>query len=153
MNKKTFLIVALAGLLIGAVGGVLIQEHFQKIAYDVEENPLIVAYTDVPLNFGTLEVDQPYEYDDTNTVAIQTLRDMALNVSLNTIDETHFSEFTVNVWNVTDTPYTLVGSFDMTNTYLVFTTGPANYSYIFHYTIATGTPHGTTGQIELKVTG
>lgn len=155
MRKITFVFVLIVSLFGGIVAGAVVKEvYYPKIEYQIEEQPLITAYTDIPLDLGTIWIDTPYEwllYNETETPAIQVKREGNLTVGLSSINATHFSEFTVEVWNVTESPYVKVGSFDLTNRDLTFTTGPANYSYALYYTVDANAPYGTTGTVELEV--
>lgn len=154
-SKKTLFALALTSLLIGFVGAAVVYDYLfkPKIDYELEENALVAAYVDVPLDFEVLWLNTTYEYleyNETDTPAIQVKRDANITVGLGSINASHFTEFQVEVWNVTETPYTLVGSFDLTTTHFNFITGAADYGYAFYFTTAADTP-GESGQIELEV--
>lgn len=141
----------IAFVLIGAVTAEAISNYFYpKINYQIGES-LTVAYTTVPLEFGCLLTNTSYtylEYNETATPALQVKDAGNVTINFSSVNATHFTEFTVEVWNLTATPNAKVGSFNLTNTPLFFITGIANYGYSFDFTTANVT---STGTVTLEV--
>ena len=153
ISKKASITLALIGIFVGAVSVAAITQHFYpKIDYDFEGEPVEVAYTEIPLMFDTLLLNQEYtylEYEDLETIAIKVFREGIITIKFKSINEAHFSEFTVQVWDRTESPATLIGSFDMTNTPLTFETEAAEYGYAFIF--KTKDVPGAYGTVELDV--
>jgi len=129
----------------------IIQHFFPKIQYQFEEDPITVKYVDSPLVWDEpLHLNSTYEYIEYNASdpAIILRRAGNLTIGFKFINSTHFTEFTVEVWNVTATPQ-LVGSFNMTSEPLTFESGPAKYGYAFYFTTAYAP--NASGIIELDV--
>ena len=129
----------------------IIQHFFPKIQYQFEEDPITVKYVDSPLVWDEpLHLNSTYEYIEYNASdpAIILRRAGNLTIGFKFINSTHFTEFTVEVWNVTVTPQ-LVGSFNMTSEPLTFESGPAKYGYAFYFTTAYAP--NASGIIELDV--
>ena len=154
MSKKALFALGITSLFIGMVLGSIAYDYFlkPKIDYSLEENAFVAAYTETPLDFGTLWLNTNYQYQEYNETApaIQVKRDANITVGLGYINTDHFTEFIVEIWNLTATPDTLVGSFDLTSPYFWFISGAADYGYNFYFTTAADKP-GESGQIELEV--
>jgi hypothetical protein len=144
------LIILIASLTFAAA--TVISEYFHpQIKYEIGATPLIVAYETIPLDFEYLIKNSNYtfpEYMLASTPAIQVKKMGNVTLNFDSINMTHFTEFKVEVWNLTATPDTLIGSFDLSNIPLTFSSGIANYGYSFYFTTADVT---ATGTVTLEV--
>jgi len=156
MNTKLkWLLIFLGALGAGAVASAVYVEVFQpKLDYKIEDTPIMVLYTDVPLDFETLVRNASYIYDDyVDTTAINVTTECSLELGFQFVDSTHFSAFTVQLWNRTASPYVLVDSFDMTSGPVTIDINtPTELGYNFEWTVAEDAPCGDTGTVELNVT-
>lgn len=155
MNKlmKWISIFALA-FVIGCAASAIYVEYFHpKIEYEIEPVPITVAYTDIPLNLEILARNATYTYNDyETTTAINVSTPCQLTIGFNSINATHFSSFTVELWNCTAAPYTLIDSFNMTSGPVTLDlTNPVEIGYYFVFTVLETAPYGESGIVELEV--
>jgi len=155
MNFKTALtsltLIAIIAIATVAATTVIMEYFYPKIKYDIGASPLIVAYETVPLDFGYLIKNSPYEFAEymtATTPAIQVKKVGNITIDFDSIELAHFSEFKVEVWNLTATPDALVGSFSIPDGSLTFASGIANYGYAFYFTTAN---IDATGTVTLEV--
>lgn len=155
MNKKVFLLIVLAGLAIAYVSAAVYVEYFYpKMGYDIESAPIEVLYTATPLALGTLVRNATYTISDyTTTTAINVSAPCQLTIDFYSVNASHFSSFTVEIWNITANPDTLIDSFDMASGPVILNlVSPIELGYNFIFTVAETAPYSATGIVELEVT-
>jgi hypothetical protein len=118
---------------------------FPQATYEIGESPLNVAYETAPLDLGYLVKNTEYTFSeyDVSAPAIQVLQPGSITINFSSIDTAHFTEFTVEVWNLTAQVPEVVGSFDLTSVPLTFESGIADYGYFFSFTTGDVTAAGT----------
>lgn len=155
MKKIFWAILLIAALFVGIVAGQVLQDILfkPKFEYDISET-IAAKYDAVPYSLGTLLINYEHNYTipDNGSWAIKVYYPGNLTVGFDSLpSNTTFSNFTVQLWNITADPNALVGSFDMTGGQIFIETQPAEYVYRFIFTVATTATDGETGTITLFV--